>query len=191
MIRFVAAIFLCISLNPLAFTQSGNTIHSVAGNETAGFSGDGWTAALAQINWPEGLAFDSAGNLYIADTLNNRVRKVTPAEVISTVAGTGSPGYSGDSGPAIAAKLHSPSSIALDSKGNPYISDLYNGIRKVTPDGKIDTMPSSWLPWPPGALAVDPSDTLYVAESWLVWLFNVTPRVNRITPEGSIVIAGG
>jgi len=86
----IALVFLPIpQLSAIGFAQSGGLIATVAGNGTAGFSGDGGPAISAQINHAEGIAVDSAGNLYIADTLNNRIRKVTPAGVIGTVAGTG------------------------------------------------------------------------------------------------------
>ena len=80
------------------------------------------------------MALDSAGNLYIADSNNHRIRKVTPGGTISTYAGTGTEGFSGDGGPATAAHLDRPDGVALDSAGNLYIADLGNSrIRKVTP----------------------------------------------------------
>src|SRR5579864_4368433 len=87
------------------------TISTVAGNGTAGFSGDGGQATSAEINSPYMPAVDSAGNLYIADFNNNRIRKVTPGGVISTFAGTGAAGFGGDGGPATSAKLYMPSSV--------------------------------------------------------------------------------
>jgi hypothetical protein len=86
-------------------------------------------AVAAQISQPEGIVVDPAGNLYIADAANHRVRMVTPAGVISTVAGNGHPGFSGDNGPASAAQLNQPYDVALDAAGNLYIADYGNRAR--------------------------------------------------------------
>jgi len=119
-------------------------ISTVAGNGTAGFSGDGGLATSAQLHHPNGLAMDAAGNVYIADIINSRIRKVTPGGVISTVAGSGTGGFSGDGGPATSAQLARPYGVALDAAGNLYIADLGNRrIRKVTPGGVISTVAGS------------------------------------------------
>jgi uncharacterized protein (TIGR03437 family) len=117
---------------------SNGVITTVAGNGTAGFSGDNGPATSAQLNLqsgarlPGGIAVDAAGNLFIADSGNQRVRKVANG-VITTIAGTGTPGFSGDGGPATSAELYSPSGIAIDSVGKIYVSDSSNGrIRLLT-----------------------------------------------------------
>ena len=116
-------------------------ISVVAGNGMGGFSGDGGPAASAGLGRVEGLATDAASNLYIADPYNYRIRKVSPAGIITTIAGTGTQGYSGDGGPANAAQLNRPVGVAVDGAGNLYIADYFNyRIRKVTPDGVITTM---------------------------------------------------
>jgi sugar lactone lactonase YvrE/outer membrane lipoprotein-sorting protein len=116
-------------------------ISMVAGSDTKGFSGDGGPATAARMYRPEGVAVDSKGNLYIADTGNNRIRKLTPEGIISTVAGNGISGYSGDGGPATAAQLSSPYGLAVDSKGNLYIADFADHrIRKVNTAGIISTI---------------------------------------------------
>jgi sugar lactone lactonase YvrE len=116
-------------------------ITTVAGNGNAGFSGDGDEAILAELNRPSDIAFDSQGNLYIADTINQRIRKVTLDGTITTLAGTGSRGFEGDGAAATQAKLYDPSGIALDTVGNLYIADTFNHrIRKVSPDGIISTI---------------------------------------------------
>jgi uncharacterized protein (TIGR03437 family) len=111
---------------------SGGRISTVAGNGQAAFSGDGGLATSAALNGPEGLALDSAGNLYIADLVNNRVRKVSDG-IITTVAGDGTQGFFGDGGPATSAWLDWPAGIAVDAAGNLLIADFYNyRIRKVS-----------------------------------------------------------
>jgi hypothetical protein len=120
------------------------TISTVAGNGTAGFTGDGGPATSAEINTPYMAAADSAGNLYIADFNNNRIRKVTPAGVITTVIGTGVAGFSGDNGSAATAQLYRPSSVFFDPGGNLFIADQFNNrVRKVTPTGIITTVAGS------------------------------------------------
>jgi sugar lactone lactonase YvrE len=107
-------------------------ITTVAGNGSRGYSGDGGAATKAALNRPEGLGLDAAGNLYIADTQNNRIRKVDTTGIIATVAGTGVAGYSGDGGAATSALLNSPCRVALDASGNLYLSDGSNNrIREV------------------------------------------------------------
>ncbi len=114
-------------------------ISTIAGNGTTGYSGDGGAAILAQLNNPTGLAIDEAGNIYIADKENKVVRKVNASGMISTVAGNGSPGYTGDGGPATAAQL-TPYAVATDHAGNLYIADGKSSvIRKVNASGIIST----------------------------------------------------
>ncbi|MEW5974450.1 MAG: putative Ig domain-containing protein [Acidobacteriota bacterium] len=117
------------------------TVSTVAGTGRQGSRGDGGVAAAAELSNPWGLAFDHQGNLYIADSGNHRVRKVTPAGIISTVAGTGTAGFSGDGGPAVAAQLSGPLGVAADRLGNLYIADSDNHrIRRVSPSGSIVTI---------------------------------------------------
>lgn len=116
-------------------------VTTVAGNGVAGFQGDGGAAVDSQVNIPMGLALDSSGNLYIADQLNARIRKVTPDGVISTVAGNGTAGYAGDAGAATSAQLNNPCGVAVDKSGTLYIADTRNHrIRKVTAGGTISTV---------------------------------------------------
>jgi sugar lactone lactonase YvrE len=107
------------------------TIRTVAGTGTAGFTGDGGPAVKAQLNGPAGLAVDASGALFIADTGNNRIRRVSPDGTITTVAGSGAKGYSGDGGPAVNAKLSGPTGVAIGPDGALYIADSGNNrIRK-------------------------------------------------------------
>jgi len=112
----------------------------VAGSARFGYSGDGGPATGAELSDARALAVDTGGSLYIADKSNNVIRKVAADGTITTVAGNGTAGYSGDGGPATGAQLDSPSGVAADSGGNLYIADTDNDvIRKVTPEGTITT----------------------------------------------------
>lgn len=107
-------------------------VTTIAGNGLAGYSGDNGPATAAQLYYPTGIAFDSAGHIYIADSYNNCIRKIDNTGTITTIAGNGLAGYSGDGGPATAAQLNAPVNITLDSVGNMYIADYYNyAVRKV------------------------------------------------------------
>ncbi len=129
------------SKNRIRKISPDGIITTVAGNGTAGYSGDGGPALKATLNFPAGLTLDSENNLYIADRNNHRIRKVTPDGIITTVAGTGVPGFGGDEGPALLAPLHLPSDVAMGPKGGLYISDRSNNrIRKVNQDGIITTV---------------------------------------------------
>lgn len=120
--------------------NSSGIITTIAGNGTPGYSGDGTSAVSAKLNYPSAVACDRYGNIYIADTYNNRVRKVNPSGIITTVAGNGSTGYSGDGIPATSASVFLPRGVAVDKTGNLYISEYGNSrIRKVSASGIIST----------------------------------------------------
>jgi uncharacterized protein (TIGR03437 family) len=158
-----------------------SVITTVAGTGTSGFSGDNGPAPAANINGSLLPVFDSAGNMYFADFNNQRIRKVTPQGIISTIAGNGTAGFLGDGGPAISAQLSSPISAAIDSKGNIYITDRGNNrIRKVTAGtGVISTFvgtgaagyggdngpATAALINAPNYVAVDSADNLYIADT--------------------------
>ncbi len=121
--------------------NTAGIITTVAGNGTAGFSGDGGQATAAEINAPEGVAFDIAGNFYIGDYHNYRVRMVNTSGIINTVAGNGTMGYSGDGGAATAAELNYPCGLTIDAENNIYIADLANNrVRKINTLGIINTI---------------------------------------------------
>lgn len=157
-------------------------ISTIAGTLGAkGYSGDGSAAASAKLSLPEGLAFDSAQNLYIADTGNNVIRRVSAATgLISTVVGTGIAGFSGDGGAAISAQLNTPWSLTFGADGSFYIADLTNNVvRKVGTDGKIATVAgNATLGYSgdggvatsaqlnaPASIVFDPAGNMYIADS--------------------------
>ena len=109
--------------NRIRKVSPSGIITTVAGNGTEGYSGDNGPATSAELYAPYGVALDASGNLYIADEVNNRIRKVSPSGIITTVAGNGTEGYSGDNGPATSAELDGPIGVALDASGNLYIAD--------------------------------------------------------------------
>src|SRR5207245_10221581 len=121
--------------------REGDVISAVeGGGEYSGNAGDGGRATSAQLNLPYGVSVDGSGNLFIADSFNNRIRKVTAAGVISTVVGNlfSSPGFSGDGGAATSAQVYYPTTVAVDTSGNLFIADSGNNrIRKVTAAGSI------------------------------------------------------
>ena len=136
------------------------TITLYAGNLAAYYSGDGGPATLAGLYQPTGIAVDRNGNLYIADDLNDRVRKVDPSGIITTFAGTGVGGYNGDNVPATDAKLAGPHDIVVDDIGNVYIGEFGNRrVRKVDTLGIITTLAVSYSPIL--GVAIDRSGNLY------------------------------
>jgi len=174
---------------------SGGVITTVAGNGTLGFSGDNGPATNAQLNYPVGVAVDPAGNLYIADLENFRIRKVSNG-VITTVAGNGTAGFSGDNGPATNAQLNYPAGVAVDPAGNLYIADLENfRIRKVS-NGVITTVagngtggfsgdngPAVSARLDFGGVAVDPAGNVYIADSG-------TSRIRKVSNGVIATVAG-
>jgi uncharacterized protein (TIGR03437 family) len=159
----------------------------------SGAAGDGGLARSAHLNGPTACATDASGNLYIADTGNHRIRKVDAAGIISTVAGTGMQGASGDEGPATAAALNSPLGVAVDGSGNIYVGDTKNHlVRMVTADGVIHSIAGAGAAGfagdggsakiaqfnNPAGVAVDGSGNLYVADSG-------NNRVRVLTPQAA------
>ena len=182
--------------NRIRKVDATGVITTVAGDGGfAGYGGDGGAAVAAQLNIPTGVALDGAGNLYIADQFNHRIRKVDAAGVISTVAGTGpgglgGGGFSGDGGAAMAAQLFFPADVAADGAGNLYIADGGNNrIRKVDSAGRISTVAgdggigyggdggaatAARLYFPRG-VALDGAGNLYIADT-------ENDRIRRLTP---------
>jgi uncharacterized protein (TIGR03437 family) len=180
-------------------------ITTIAGNGSHGYAGDGGPATEARLFSPHGIAIDAVGNLFIADTSNARIRKVTPDGLITTVAGDGTVGTAGDGGPAVAAQLWWPEDIAVDGAGNLLIADkLANRVRKVSPSGIITTLAGTGVDGStgdggpatsaqlrePASLAVDGLGNVFILESAFP---NVAyPRIRKVTPGGTITtVAGG
>ena len=156
------------------------TVAGIDSNFNGGFSGDKGLASKAELNSPSGIALDRSGNLYIADSYNNRIRKVDSKGIITTIAGNGYGSTVGDGGLAINAGIQNPSYIALDSKGNVYFTDGNNNVRVITTDGKINRLAGNGnagyggdggkavlasLNMPNG-IAVSNSGDIYIADSY-------------------------
>lgn len=141
---------------------SDGTITTFAGGGAGGFAGDGGPGPQALLNKPSGLAFDSAGNLYIADTANSRIRKVDSGGVISTFAGNGDFNDTGDGGPAINAGLGLVTDVACDRSGNVYMA-VANTVRKVSPSGIISTVATFTSPYTVAFVSVDSQGNLYAS----------------------------
>ncbi len=154
-------------------------ITTLAGNGSEGYSGDGGFATQAQLHSPTGVAVDTAGNVYIADWGNQRIRKVDTNGIITTVAGNGTPGYNGDGGAATQARLYQPAGVALDASGNLYIAEYWNcRIRKVDLYGIITTVAGNGISGDSGdggsategrlraprSVTLDMSGNLYIAD---------------------------
>ena len=179
----------------------GSDATTIAGTGNPGFSGDGGPAAAAQLNGPSGVALDTSGNIYIADTKNHRIRTVAPDGTITTIAGTGTCGVSGDGGPALTAQLCEPAEMVFDSTASLVIADFGNRrVRKITPDGMIATIAGSGANDPAlsfsgssgdggpqihatfnlvGGIAFDSTGNLYVSETF----GNV---IRKIAPDGAV-----
>ncbi len=178
---------------------AGQTFTTVAGTGSAGFSGDNGQATSADLNQPFGIALDIAGNIYIADSGNHRVRKVDISTgIITTIAGTGSAGFSGDGGPATSASLDLPRAVAVDGAGNVFIADFNNNrIRKVNAStGTISTAAN--VPGPTG-LQVDTDGDLHIVDPFghkvrtlegaAVPIPTPTPSVPGLIPSTMVVLA--
>ena len=187
-------------------TPDGN-ISTVAGTGSFGDSGDGGLATAATLRYPEGVAVDANGDLFIADSGNNVIREVTPNGIIHTVAGTGSSGYSGDGGLATAAKLYGPSSVAVDANGDLFIADGGNNvIREVTPNGIIHTVAGTGSSGytgdggpataaklsSPFGVTVDATGDLFIADTYNYVIREVTPDgiIHTVAGTGSYGYSG-
>ena len=168
--------------------DTSGTITTLAVTGTPGFSGDGGPATDAQLRYPYGLAADAVGNVYVSDSYNNRVRKVDLSGTITTLAGTGQAGYSGDGGPATEAQVDFPSALAVDIAGNVYVAEG-SRVRKVIASGTIATLADfNDLGGAPESIAVDESGNVYVGISD----YGRGDRIGRIhADDGGVDIIAG
>ncbi|MCX6631968.1 MAG: hypothetical protein NTW28_30535 [Candidatus Solibacter sp.] len=173
---------------------SGGVVTTIAGTGVAGWNGDGKSALNAQLNFPYGLALDAAGNVYVADLGNRRVRRISPEGAIVTVAGTGRKASSPDGAAPTDTSLLSPRNVAVDAAGNLYIAEFEgHRVRKLTPDGKLSTVtgtgvagwsgdgrpaPTAQINYPAG-MAFDRAGALYLADSG-------NNAVRKLNADGSI-----
>lgn len=189
------AVYIADTANQRIRVVKAGVISEFAGADHA--QGDGGKAIDAVLFFPDRMAWDSAGNLFIADVNNNRVRKVTPGGIIDTVAGNGSSVVSGDGGPAISAGLDAPAAVAVDSSGNLFIA-TENQIREVDIHGNINTVvntantagfsgdgaaATAALLNNPVGLAFDSSGNLYIADSY-------NHRIRKVSGGNITTIAG-
>ena len=163
--------------------DGSGTITTIAGIGESGYSGDGGPAVAARLYEPADVAVDGAGNLYIADSGNHRIRRVDPEGIITTVAGTGTGGHSGDGGPAVAAQLFTPRGVAVDGSGTLYIADTLNHrIRRVDLEGIITTVTAKV--YYPSDVVVDGSGNVYIADEQ-------NSRILRVDGSGNHTIVAG
>jgi sugar lactone lactonase YvrE len=187
------------SHNIISLIDSKGMLTNIVGDGGSGYSGDGGPATKANLKLPAGLTYDQQGNLYIADRENHRVRKVDTKGIITTIAGNGTAGFSGDGGPAVKASLNLPAGVAVDNDGNIFISDRSNDrIRKVDSKGIITTFAGSGkegyngdsIPAlkasidKPFGLALDNKGSLYIADRG-------NNRIRKVNKAGVITTVAG
>jgi hypothetical protein len=179
--------------------NSAGIISTIAGNGIAGYSGDGGLATAALINNPRGIGLDDSGNVYFTDFGNHLIRKISKLGIITTIAGIGSPGYTGDGGQAVLAKLNGPNGLFIDKLNNIYFTDSYNyRVRKINTSGIINSIAGNGLNGYSGngvpanssslsgpiAVTVDSIGMVYVSEQ-------LSPRIRMIDNSGLINTIGG
>jgi uncharacterized protein (TIGR03437 family) len=190
------AIYIADAGNNRILKISNGTLGLVAGGNASGaFSGDNGPPSSASLNDPQAIVFDRQGNLYISDTNNNRIRKITSAGIIVTVAGTGVAAFSGDGGAAANAAIHYPAGLATDTLGNLYFADLLNQrIREITPQGVISTVAGNGTAGyggdgglatnaalqNPEGVSVDQAGNLYIAD-------NYNNRIRKVSASTGII----
>jgi sugar lactone lactonase YvrE len=192
--------------------QKNGRLEVVAGTGVFEEGGDGGSATKAKLQGPTGMAFDRSGNLYVADLWADRVRRIDPNGIITTIAGSGptslagatyshpdpNEGFSGDGGPATAARFYAPLGLAFDSRGTLYLADSFNGrVRRISRDGTVTSLDASLLPapmWLPRYLAFDAAGNLYVADGGPIASMGGLIggcRIVRVSPAGVLSVIAG
>jgi NHL repeat len=184
--------------NRVRGVSPAGTITTVAGNGVAGFAGDGGPATAAQLDSPNGVAVAADGSFLIADSDNNRVRRVSPAGTITTVAGNGTAGFAGDGGPAIAAGLDFPIGVAATADGGFLIADSDNNrVRRVSPAGTITTVAGTGTEaaagdgGPATAAQLDEKGVAVTADGGFLIADEGNQRVRRVSSAGTITTVAG
>ncbi len=181
------------------FVLAGGVVTRVAGNGQAGYSGDGGPALSAQLNAPQGMVIDSAGDIYIADTQNQVVRYVSGATgIITTVAGNGTPGNNGDYGPPTQAQLDLPTAVQLDASGNLYICDSGNNTIRLVSNGVITPYLGDYLQGftgdTTGTISMNDPTDIFFDSSWNLWIADYgNGRIREYGTNGicATVVGGG
>lgn len=190
-----------VAMLTAALGVHAQNISTFAGSNSlgAGYTGDGGAATAARLSNPNGVAVDRVGNIYIAEYNNHIVRKVSPSGVISTFAGTGSFGYSGDGGSATAATLFNPMGVAVDTAGNVYVADYSNHVvRKINTAGVISTFAGNGSAgfggdggaataaqvYRPVGLCIDDTGNVYIGDSW-------NHRIRKVNTSGVMSTVAG
>jgi sugar lactone lactonase YvrE len=181
--------------NEIRKITSDGVVTTLAGSPTGASGSANGTGAAASFNQPNGVAVDASGNVYVGDTENNEIRKITPDGVVTTLAGSGAPGSANGTG--TAASFLSPRGVAVDAIGNVYVADAENNeIRKITPDGVVTTLAGSGTAGAadgtgtaasfnlPQGVAVDASGNVYVTDT-------VNNEIRKITPAGVVTTLAG
>jgi myo-inositol-hexaphosphate 3-phosphohydrolase len=198
-LTLTAAVALVPGLSPSAGADVAGVVTNIAGTGSSGFSGDGGAATAAKLAAPRHLVMAGDGSLYVADGGNHRIRRIAPDGTITTVAGTGTAGSSGDGGPATAAAINTPHAVAVDAAGNLFIADSMSArIRKVTPGGTITTVAGTGVEGfsgdggpgtaaklrNPKGLEIGPDGALYISDG-------LNHRVRRLGLDGTITTVAG
>ena len=184
--------------------DTSGAISTFAGSGGRGYGGDGGVASRALLNGPGGLAIDASGNVYVADTVNHRVRRIDATGIIATIAGTGEQGYAGDGGPATDALLNNPTGLAVDALGNVYVADTGNHrVRRINVTGTIATIAGTGEQGYGGdggpatealleevrAVAVDAQGTVFVASTSRIRTIDGRGTIDTLVGEGGSDLA--
>lgn len=187
--------------NRIRKVDTSGSMTTVAGNGSPGFSGDGGQARVARLNYPGGIAFDVAGNMYIGDSANSRVRKIDTSDIINTIAGDGNCPFDGD-GPALQHSICSAGSLALDSAGNVYVADGNLRVRMVNPQGNLTTIagngtifdsgnggPATQQPvYIPYSVATDPAGDVYAMDCYGLRKIDLQGNISPLTGKETMCL---